>query len=284
MVDVIPPIVFTGEPSPAFCWPNWSAAANVTAYGGGFVSTLPVANVLDTRLELPARSINPDAANTRVRFNLGRTRRVRVLVAFTSASINATYRVTAGATDAALNGAGVYRSAFAPTWPRGLDPETAQSFRVPIIHVLPSAVDAPFWQLEVVDGANPAGFVDFSFVSIANLYAPANGMSVGASFGVTDPSDIVTTDGGTKIAFVRAKERYLTFAIDMQSESDVFLSVFEMQCDVGATQPFFFIYDTNDDMRLMVKRSLLCTQGDMSSLDSSGSMYFKNGYKLSEWR
>jgi hypothetical protein len=206
-------------------WPNWVDVA-ATFSGGTWETALPRPNLADARLAAVARSVGLTTAATQFDVDLGAARVVGVVALIrTTLTAAATVRVR-GASDAGFTSV-VYDSgtvaAFPEAWPTGLLPtgHPNAATRLPTtaqlrawrwdVNVLPPAVSARYWRVELSDATNPAGHVDVGRLWIAPLYQPSINPRYGAEYGFAAQSVTGRALSGTRYVDVRPNARTRTF-------------------------------------------------------------------------
>ena len=147
-------------------FPNRIDDATIT--GGSWLAGAPVTNVGTWALAETARSSNALAASTKIRINHGAAVTARALVLMrhnlsSAATVQWKRGTTAGASDVADSGA-------VDAWrftPRSLDGEV---YDVQVVQA--SQTSAQYDEIEIVDTANAAGYVEIGRVFVGPVFAP----------------------------------------------------------------------------------------------------------------
>lgn len=173
------------------CYPNRADAA--TLAGGSWLSSMPLTNMQDRRVWLPARSTDDAEASTQVTADLGAAYPIRMLgVAGHNFSLAANYRwsgqaISTGDPDYSSG----WLAAFPAIYPSGTevwgDDRSGEAlsaedwadgrikYAVPLI--LSAALTYRYWKLEVSDVGNVSGGVDIGKLLIMQAWAPGRRFS-----------------------------------------------------------------------------------------------------------
>ena len=145
---------------------NQADAAGTVLAGGAWV--LPLSNLLDPRPGRKSRSSGLAPANTKLQVSLPAATDLRlVALTHTNLTSNGLYRITA------------YADAFATiavqtAWlsPPGYPQADPDRIGASIWHLFDAPVSAQYWQIEIDDEANPAGFIEAGRLFLPRIWQP----------------------------------------------------------------------------------------------------------------
>lgn len=206
-------------------WQDWIKTATLS--GGSWVAGLGLANLASWPKSNPARSSNAQAASTCFDIDLTVLRSIRAgMLIGHNLSPDAQWRLTLSAT--AAGNADRWDSGWQPVWFLDFDNSVLEweseswwegstdidlagsPYHLPIL--LPDWIPARYGRLELLDGTNPAGYVQ------AGRFVLCNGLQAAQSFGVQDAwrdlSTRKTLPGGVVYAESRDALREVTLSLD----------------------------------------------------------------------
>ncbi|MBF0334929.1 MAG: hypothetical protein HQL40_14990, partial [Alphaproteobacteria bacterium] len=134
--------------------------------------------------------------------------------------------------------------------------EDAEGYAMPFVHVLPQAVNARYWRVEIDDSANPAGHIDLARLFLAPGWQPSRNMSLGVKAGWLDDSVIEMSLGGAQHVDQRPKRRVVQFELRHLPDAEVLAGAFDAQGQLGVTGQLFYVFDPADTEQLH-RRALL---------------------------
>ena len=145
---------------------NHAEAGGTVLSGGAWI--LPLSNLLDPRPGRKARSSGLSLANTVMRISLPATVELRLIaLTHTNLTENGLYRLTwfSDAFTTAIGSAG---------WlsPPGYPQDDPDRIGASIWHLFASPVSAQYWQIEIDDEANPAGFLEAGRLFLPHIWQP----------------------------------------------------------------------------------------------------------------
>lgn len=255
-------------------------ADECTLSGGSYTSGLPLTNLQQRQITRRARSTNALAASTQFVAALTRARPLRVLALISSnLSTAATYRFRVY-TDAGLT-ALVYDSGTLSVFPEWMyaygtleweDPrfwdgrplaEDAQYFSSDVIHPLTQLCLGRYIKCEIVDTANPDGFVELGRLYVGDAWLPTYNMTYGASIGHSDLSTATSSPGGQEYFTEQAVRRTVRFELPWMDEAEAMGQAFDMQRIAKTVNEVLYMWDP-DDVPNHKRRSFM---GRMAQLD-----------------
>jgi hypothetical protein len=274
-----------------FGFPDYGAASplNTPAVtgSGGWLSTLPRANVLDRRLSRIARSVDTNPSNTQLLFDLGIARSVGVL-SILIPNLTKTTTPTIqweGASDAGFSSI-VYNSGTLQAWPTGVTAEDVVGpdgtpMNVWSTHIPAAAQTARYWAVIISDTANVDGHVDVARVIIAGAYRPTRRISAGAKSSLENDTVRTETDGGATLYKARATRRVDTFSVANTPESEALTTIRRMQHRLGTSGQLFWVFDEADPY--LYERSFAGTLRQLGALEYPDSMLYNTvGFEIVE--
>lgn len=261
-------------------WPNLTDTGTLS--GGAWQPALPLSALQDRVIAHPARSIDTAAASTQFVLDLGRQRAARLIaLAGHSCSSTARWRVTAAA-DAAFTEL-AYAGDWLPVWPEvyawdepewedepwwDLRPSEDErgAFTALAWTLLPSAVVAGAWRVEIDDAVNPAGYVDVGRLVIAPAWQPAGNAGYGLSFGYETGTRVEASLGGTEYFDRRRPTRSTRFQLDWL-DADERLRVLDLQREVGIDGEVFYCEDPDASGRTALRTAWFARLRTLTALE-----------------
>lgn len=248
------------------CWPNRIDQATLS--GGSWRATMPLSNVQSRVLGVRARSTSASTAATKMTIDLGTERAVRGL-ALVNHTLSAPARVRVIATEgdpASAPGATLYDSGWVAAWDYGIGPwkvgnfewdddrfwgggflpEEVQGYRSTWIRPLVSEVLARWWQIQMSDPSNVAGYVEVGRVFIGEGWQPENNASYGASIGYESRTEVDEARSGAEYFDTRSAYRVWRGSLDWMSESEAMTNALEMQRRMDVSGEVLFVFDPGD--------------------------------------
>lgn len=232
-----------------------------TLSGGAWISALPLANLKTRVLQRVARSADVQPASTQFRMQLARARNIDAVVLLNhSISPAGQWRVLASMNPDMSSP--VYDSgtieAFPPQnptlllswndpnwWSGKADSEQLAGQTLNSIHVLPRTVFATYWQVQISDPSNPAGYLDVGRVFLSSAYRPDHNYDFGATLGIEDLSSNVRSLGGT--LYFDERKRYRVQSVQFTNlRIEGFPAVYDLALRAGQTREVFWIPDETD--------------------------------------
>lgn len=252
-----------------FGWPirNDPSVSFTPAYSGGAWSAgNPLTNLSDRRLQKPARSTNVLAASTQFEVDLQTARDIRVLAIYV---INATAAATVrfrGSNVAHTFGSPVYDSTATLILPAGRTAEQLQGLNVWQVFAPATVQTARYWLVEIVDTANPAGFVDVGRAIIADGWQPSINMAWGTKLGLETDTERDDTDGSTAVFNIKPVRRTIQFDIADLPTDEALTNAFDMMRIASTSGQIHFVFDPTDTTH-MHRRNFLLTLRRLNALE-----------------
>ena len=249
-------------------FPRWTAESTFAAGGGSWNASYPVTNLSGLPLQRVARSTNALAASTKFRVTLPEVLPVRLL-AFVNhnATLDATYRIRVyrdlAASDLAYD-SGASQEFFPPVyntdnlewedprWWNGRYTTRELAGYRPIRPVwLPQTYAAGSIQVDVVDTGNPAGFFQCGLFEVSQGSQVEINFRYSAEFGFSDRAQMVEAEGGARYFNERGNPRIFNGSINYLDIDDVKTLFFEQLRQCGASTPFLWLPNPNDELHLL---------------------------------
>lgn len=226
-------LVFAGAP-------NRADEALITA--GSEEPGLPAANLKDRQIVRPWRTQSVDPADTWLELDFQANRTVgAVALVRHNFSQGSTWRIRAG-DDATFQNV-KYDSGQLEVWPDieefgtqpwgvfqwgGLLPEeVVETITLSAYHLLPQQTVARYLRIDLVDPANPAGYVQAGRLLAGPYYRPSRHFLYGWSIGYEDPSEVSKSRGGQTWVDVHERFRVLRFSVANLGEREAFDNIFD---------------------------------------------------------
>jgi len=222
-----------------------------TLTGGPMAGSMPITNLKDQQPSNPCRWI--DLSQVYVVVDAGAAVTINLIeLLYTNATVAATWRIRAAASQANLIAAPGYDSRVA-----GVDlqffPDVAESWWDRIHSYLwLGATPKTFrwWRVDVFDAANPATYFQAGRLYMDNAYQASRGVKLGGDTVVMEnvptgstASQHQQTAGGQKYPAVRAKTGGLHFGIEYLQQSEAYRQLYRIVRQRGATRDVHVIID-----------------------------------------
>lgn len=249
-------------------WQNRIDSATLAA--GSWNANLPLANLKSPVIQKVARSTNATLASTQFTIDLGAARPIGVM-ALLAHTISPVGKCRFRGYEVAGFSTVVYDSGWMDVWPpdtvaMGLRNWEDNNFwtgqvsldslvglQSPFIHILSSEQYLRYWQVEIDDTTNAAGFVDIGRIILARGWRPGVNYTYGAEVSYFDQSPSVTTLSGTMYFDERPKGRMFRFGLDAMSSSEAYSYALEMQRLAGVTSEVLLVPDSDDTGNLPLR-------------------------------
>jgi hypothetical protein len=273
-----------------------------TLSGGSWQSTLPLANIRTQDIYQVARSTNATTPNTQFRIDFGTTL-TRYLSLFLvlghNLSTAATFRVTLGAN--ADGSSPTYDSTALAAWRAvvvwGANPfggfawdgtSYPEGFVSPPIirHKFP-AVQAVgngghrYMHVYFTDTANAAGYVQLGRVLGGPVWQPEIGCEYGVSMQVVDPSEVVRTRGGMRIASNDARYRQARLRLSYLNDAEAWGYLYEWD-RLGKRREVWFETDYDRADEIGDRRSMYAALAETSPITQDLFDRFQRDLMLEE--
>lgn len=237
----------------AVALPNRCKAGTLS--GGAYETSLPLSNAENTELGAVARTTNLDLASTKAICDLGQARYVRLVCLFgTNISPTALIRISGGTSS---GGSQVYAGSWVAAWTLttidaamtalGVETEGGLALprgQYPVGVVLPAALSARYWSIEIDDASNADGYVEFARMVLAGLFSGTYGTNTGVSNTVRDLSGVGEAEGGADWSYVRTRQRKTSVLLSLQPQDGQAAN--ELRLAAGITQECVFVASKTD--------------------------------------
>lgn len=277
----------------------WGNRADVaTLSGGSWNASLPLTNLQTRQVQKVARTTNALLASTQFVADMGSAKSINcVALVVHNMSAAALVRITACSNSGFTSPE--YQSAWIEVWPAGVIPisqleweddnfwlgtmtqEARAGYNSPFLHILPSSQFLRYWKIEVNDTFNPAGYVNFGRLFMAQSWQPLHNMTYGANLGYDDPTEVVTSLTGAEYFDVRGKYRLHKFDLDFLSKEEVHQQIFEMQRLSGTSSEILVVPD-KDDSTTFVQRSFVGRLKSISPVAQNHLAYYTTSIEIKE--
>ncbi len=137
-------------------------------------------------------------------------------------------------------------NAWPAEWVSGTTAEERAGVRGTAILSPGSAPSAQWWRIDLVDSANPAGFVEAGRFFFGSRWRPTRGALSGARLGYIDRSTSVEADSGAEYFVERPLPRTAEFNLAIFDESVAMGEALEIQRQLGTTGEVLFQWDDGD--------------------------------------
>lgn len=245
------------------CHPNRIDRAELS--GGAWVESLPLANIQDRAFARVARTVDLSASSTWLTIAFDRQRTIRAFAAIAhNVTTGGRFRLRASdQEDFSVLKYDETRDAWPSAsadwnidqlewendnyWLGSYSQEDTEG-QTPISQwVLPEAVQARYWRLDIIDPSNPAGFIDIGRVFIGDVFVnPRVNYSYGASLGYEDATTVQTALSGAEYFDPREPLRVARFQLAHLDQFEAFTQALELTRRAGTWREVLIILDPTD--------------------------------------
>lgn len=278
-------------------YPNVVDQASLS--GGSWVSSLPLANLQDRRISKKARSSNLLVSSTKFTFTLDKSRLIGVVALVGhNLSATATWRVCANATNSFSTPD--YDSGWQPVWTdiaaatfgtlewesdsfwtwKLSDEETAY-YPGLALDVLPAVQTGQYWQVEISDTSNAAGYVEIGRVFVGSSWQVTNNASFGWGLGYEDNTIIEESIGGAEYYDQRPRYRVIKFGLDYVTTTEGLGVALGASRVLGTSGEILLVWDSTDADNLM-RRSFMGRLRSLSPLDNPDVTRYTTAFEIKE--
>lgn len=216
-----------------------NAADDASLTGGSW--TIGLSWLQDARPREKARSADASLASTKFRIDLGSSTAIQ-LIALTATNLSsaADYRIT-WYSDAFITLAGNTGWLPVPGYP-AYDPDN----RGPdICHIFDAAETRRYWEFELDDTANPAGYVEAGRLLMSEIWQPSVNFGEGNAETLEPNTTFETSLGGTEYPLRRMPKRALRVSWSVLPESEM-AELRRFRAIVGIDRQVYVVPDPDD--------------------------------------
>lgn len=237
---------------------SWAVNDVRAAFNGGGVTT-------DSSATMPTGTATSltlgDASST------GAAILVRRLRLYAAAAASADLTALSGADFEHVAG---YDSGLVDAWPAAWVAATTAEQRAGVrglaIHTPSTAQNYQYWRCDMVDEANPAGYLQAGRVFAGTAWRPTYNMSVGAGLGYLERATVAETFSGAEYFVDKAMPRVARFSLDALTVAEGWGTVLEMQRQLGTSRELLFSWDS-DDLANLPRHTFLGRFRTLSALE-----------------
>lgn len=263
-LDPLPPVVeIVADEDPTRVFLAWNNLIDgATLSGGSWTTGLPLTNLQSRTLARVARTTDALEASTWFDIDLGPDKTWRVLALINHfMSLDARIRIRAG--NDPTFASTIHDSGWEDVWPavytedelvwddlnwwEGTYTEAdRQGYTWTFAHKLSGPVSARYVRVEVIDTVNIESSLQVGRVFIANGWSPSHNMSVGATLGWEDDSEVQRAWGGAETFNPFDRYRVATFTIANLTTDEAYGKAFEIFRQAGSTGEVFLQWNPSD--------------------------------------
>lgn len=263
--------------------------------GGNWLAALPLANLQNPIIGVPARSNGLLVSATKFLIDVGVDKVTRAigLIAH-NMTLEAKVRIRASEADPDMLTGVLFDTGWLEAWPPVYDSEALEweapnywsgqytdEEREGLTYTYIKSADvnmlARYWLVEIDDGANPDGYIQIGRVFVGEAWQPTINMSYGAGLGLEDPSEIDESLSGAEFYDERPKYRVAQFSIENLGVDEAMSRAFDLMRRVGTTREVLFQYDPADTFhaqrRSFVGRLRQLSPLECMNVDAHGVQY-----------
>lgn len=253
---------------PFFAWNNMADTAVLS--GGSWTDGLPLNNLKNRKQARVARSTSASPAATQFIIDLGSTKvwRVAALIAH-QIGLDGRWRLTASNDPAVASP--TYDGGWTKAWPRVHETtaweddnfwsgqytlDEIKGMNATLIHRPPQLRSERYIKIEIDDPLNVQSFVQIGRLFVANGWSPSRGILVGATFGVTDDTEVQRSWSGAEAFTDKRRRREATIELAPLEEAESYGKAFEMMRQAGISGEVLFIWKGTDTTRALQRQFL----------------------------
>lgn len=242
------------------CWPN--RTDQTTLAGGSYLANLPLSNVQNRVFARKARTTDLLLTSTMFTMTLDKARAIGVVaIAAHNFTADATWRIRTYTDDAMtlLN----YDSGTISVWPAFYTPEQlewednnfwfgnaildpAAEYTPLATHFMPINTTCRSIKVEFADESNPAAYVEFGRVFIAEMFKPTINALWDIQFGHENTTEVEVTLNGTEYFDRKRSKRTASMILPALTTQEAFIRMYSMQRDQGIDREVLFAQETQD--------------------------------------
>lgn len=243
-------------------YPDATVADVTIVSGGAWSGTLPLANLKDQLLKKVARSTDLAAASTTFIVNLGNVVPVQIVALLAhNISVNGTIRVR-GYADAGLTNC-LYDSGSVRAWPFGFTADMVADYPSNWIYPLPASYPVQYWQVDISDLTNPAGYVQLGRCWLGPVFAPVVPIVYGATLGYDIADEINEAIGAVDWVTIKSPRRRVAMTFPELTAAEK-RTVLIMQKTMGKHGEFLWVMDAGQDESEMLLQAFPARLYDVS--------------------
>lgn len=262
-------------------WNNAVAGGMYTLSDGWWTYDASITNL--AAVSLSQRWVTPGLAAADTRCLLGFTGTPTVaLIGLCSTNLSLAATVRIRASNSSSFASTLYDSGTLAAYPAGVTEASREGLRWNYFHRLTTATAATWWRVEILDAANPDGYV-----SVGRLFAgtgvwqPTINMLAGAGLGWESNAEVMKALSGAEWITDVEAHRTLRFGLQLP-ESEMLASAFDLQrVAAGSRREVVAVWDPSDGVHY-VRRSLLGRLRTLSPIEAPYYATSKTAFQIKE--
>ncbi len=242
-------------------WRNYADASTLS--GGSYLAALPLTNLQNRQVQKVARTTDATNASTKFVIDQGSAKTVGVIALIVhNISAVGKYRIRANTSNSFASP--LYDSGWVDVWTSGaipeflleweddnfwlgtMTPEERAGYQSPLIHIPTTQQVFRYWQVEIDDTTNAAGYVNFGRLFISSVWQPEYNYEVNNTLGYTDSTLIDTSLSGAEYFDIRPKFRTFNFELFRLSATEAYGSILDLQRVAGTSGEVLCVPDYAD--------------------------------------
>ncbi|MBV6633870.1 MAG: hypothetical protein KI792_12665 [Alphaproteobacteria bacterium] len=128
--------------------------------------------------------------------------------------------------------------------------EDIERFPQNLIHVVPAPIQARYWQIDLTDPSNPAGYIEAGRLFIGNAYQPPHSPRSGLRLGYETRTTVTTAIGGAEFFDRREGYRVARFDLPVLDRDEALAALLDLQREVGIDGEVLLVIDADDAQNL----------------------------------
>lgn len=249
--------------------------------GGTWDATAPLANLLDPRPSITARSVGVTAAASKFFADFSAAVSVpAVVLVGTNLTTAGQYNITAYS-DAAHT-TPIFTTGSTPFWTSSHLIEDWDQKGIDVVALFGQTVSARYWKIELIDPANTAGYIEVSRLHFGTQLMLTYGMNVGSTFNRDANTTVTRALGGTP--YFNKHKNIRKWAITLAPESvEIAWEQIDRMVESCGIDRFVYIVAFPDDTARVHHQSFLGTLSTTRDMAFIAGNYVNTGIEIVEY-
>lgn len=150
-----------------------------------------------------------------------------------------------------------------------------------IVHIVPVLAILRYWQIDILDSTNIAGYLQLGRVFMGQTWTPTRDVEVGLSLGWETSTTVQKALSGTKYFQHRTPYRVTKFSLSTIDLDEALIKAFEIDRRMGIDGEVIWVQSTTDTVHAL-RRRFLGTIREMSAIEFPYSQYGSKSYTIEE--
>lgn len=240
--------------------------------GGSWLSSLPLDQFKNRTLGRVARSTDTALASTQLVLDQTAPRAAQVF-SLVNHNISTTGRYRLRGSNDLTFATALFDSGWSDVWPivypypvlewendswwsGRYSEEDIAGYTATLVILLPTAIGARYWWLEIDDQTNNSGYVQAGRIFIGPVWQPSKNASFGLGANLETKTNVQEALGGSEFFDYRKPYRVTTFTLEFLTQDEAFSNAFEIDRRAGVDKEVMWIQDPDDTSNAIRRRFL----------------------------